>query len=80
MGLCEHIVVLEYGHKIADGLPQEVQRDGKSAIARISARERNMLKNRPHRHLYGRVQALKQCSLTSPPGEFDHPAGRQRRE
>ena len=29
MGLCEHIVVLEYGHKIADGTPQEVQRDEK---------------------------------------------------
>ncbi len=25
MDLCSHIVVLEYGHKIADGTPQEVQ-------------------------------------------------------
>lgn len=27
MGLCDHITVLEFGHKIADGLPADVRRD-----------------------------------------------------
>jgi branched-chain amino acid transport system ATP-binding protein len=27
MGLCDRIAVLDYGKKIAEGLPREVQRD-----------------------------------------------------
>jgi branched-chain amino acid transport system ATP-binding protein len=33
MDLCAHIVVLEYGHKIADGSPQVVQKDEKVIAA-----------------------------------------------
>ncbi|MGH8329549.1 MAG: ABC transporter ATP-binding protein, partial [Pseudomonas fluorescens] len=27
MGLCDHVTVLEFGKKIADGLPAQVQKD-----------------------------------------------------
>ncbi len=33
MDLCSHIVVLEYGHKIADGDPQQVQNDARVIAA-----------------------------------------------
>jgi branched-chain amino acid transport system ATP-binding protein len=29
MGVCDRVAVLDYGKKIAEGLPQEVQRDPK---------------------------------------------------
>ncbi|MBV6272674.1 ABC transporter ATP-binding protein [Alcaligenaceae bacterium CGII-47] len=33
MDLCSHIVVLEYGHKIAEGTPQEIQKNTKVIAA-----------------------------------------------
>ena len=29
MGICEHVVVLDFGQKIAEGRPEEVQRDSR---------------------------------------------------
>ena len=70
MGVTDRIVVLEFGRKIAEGMPAEVAGRPEGDRRLSGGADRCCLSWTTSRLLYGRIQALHGISLTVDEGEI----------
>ena len=79
MGVTDRIAVLDFGQKIAEGSPAEVQRRPEGDRGVPGSARRCFLSSRTSHVHYGRIEALKGISLDGRRGRDRHPDRRQRR-
>ena len=79
MELCDHIVVMNFGEKLAEGTPEEIQNDPGRARRPTWERITSVLRIQNLNVYYGQIHALRDLSLEVEQGAHRVHGGRQRR-